>query len=163
TVARLGGDEFVIVLEGLRHNVHEAAARAKAVGEHILSLLSQTYLLDEIEHYSSPSIGITLFSQQAETVDALLKRADVAMYQAKAAGRNTLQFFDSDLQAARAARTALEAAMRLGRTQNQFRLYYQPQVDGEGRIPGAEALLRWRHPHKGMISPAQFIPLAEQS
>ena len=163
TVARLGGDEFVIVLEGLSQNVHEAAARAKAVGEHVLSLLSQTYLLDEIEYYSSPSIGITLFSQQAETVDALLKRADVAMYQAKSAGRNTLQFFDSELQASLAARTTLDADMRLGLTQNQFMLYYQPQVDGEGRITGAEALLRWRHPQKGMVSPAEFIPLAEQS
>jgi diguanylate cyclase (GGDEF)-like protein/PAS domain S-box-containing protein len=163
TVARLGGDEFVIVLEGLSVNVHEAAARAKAVGEHILSLLSQTYLLDEIEHYSSPSIGITLFSQHAETVDALLKRADVAMYQAKAAGRNTLQFFDSELQASLAARTALEADMRLGLAQQQFLLHYQPQVDGEGHITGAEALLRWQHPLKGMISPADFIPLAEQS
>lgn len=163
TVARLGGDEFVVVLESLGNNVHEAAARAKAVGEHILSLLSQTYLLDEIEHYSTPSIGITLFSQHAETVDVVLKRADVAMYQAKAAGRNTLQFFDSDLQASLAARTALETDMRLGLTQEQFMLFYQPQVDGEGRITGAEALLRWHHPVKGMISPADFIPLAEQS
>ena len=163
TVARLGGDEFVVVLEGLSQNVHEAAGRAKAVGEHILSLLSQTYLLDDIEHYSSPSIGITLFSQQAETVDALLKRADVAMYQAKAAGRNTLQFFDSELQASLAARTALEADMRLGLAQQQFMLFYQPQVDGEGHITGAEALLRWHHPERGMVSPAEFIPLAEQS
>ncbi|MGB3609012.1 MAG: PAS domain S-box protein [Cellvibrio sp.] len=163
TVARLGGDEFVVVLEGLSQNIHEAAARAKAVGEHILSLLGQTYLLEDTEHYSSPSIGITLFSQQAETVDALLKRADVAMYQAKAAGRNTLQFFDSELQESLAARTALEADMRLGLAQNQFMLYYQPQVDGDGHVTGAEALLRWRHPSKGMVSPAEFIPLAEQS
>lgn len=163
TVARLGGDEFVVILEDLSHDVQEAAARAKAVGEHILSLLSQTYILEDIDYFSSPSIGITLFSTHEDTVDALLKRADVAMYQAKAAGRNNLQFFDSTLQASLAARTALEADMRMGLVQHQFLLYYQPQVNAAGQITSAEALVRWQHPEKGMISPMDFIPLAEQS
>lgn len=163
TVARLGGDEFVIVLEDLDHDTQEAASCARLVGENILALLSQTYLLNGVEHYSSPSIGITLFNKSIETVDALLKRADVAMYQAKAAGRNTLQFFDSDLQASLAARTLLEADMRLGLAQGQFLLHYQPQVDGEGKVIGVEALLRWQHPLNGMVPPVDFIAVAEQS
>lgn len=163
TVARLGGDEFVIVLEDLSADVQEAAATAKKSGELVLAVLRQSYRLGRSEYFSSPSIGITLFGQRPETVDTLLKRADVAMYQAKSAGRNTLQFFDSALQASLEARTELEADMRLGIHQQQFSLYYQPQVDGNKRVFGAEALLRWQHPRRGMVSPAEFIPLAEQS
>jgi diguanylate cyclase (GGDEF)-like protein/PAS domain S-box-containing protein len=163
TVARLGGDEFVVVLENLNVDIQEAAATAQKTGEMVLAVLRQSYQLGPSEYFSSPSIGITLFSQQQETVDTLLKRADVAMYQAKSAGRNTLQFFDSALQASLEARTVLEADMRLGLHQQQFFLYYQPQVDGAGHVFGAEALLRWQHPVRGMVSPAEFIPLAEQS
>lgn len=163
TVARLGGDEFVIVLEDLSADLQEAASAAKKIGELVLAALRQTYTIGRSEYFSSPSIGITLFNQQLETVDTLLKRADVAMYQAKSAGRNNLQFFDSVLQASLEVRTALEADMRSGLMQKQFLLYYQPQVDIRGQVTGTEALLRWQHPLRGMVSPAEFIPLAEQS
>jgi diguanylate cyclase (GGDEF)-like protein/PAS domain S-box-containing protein len=163
TVARLGGYEFVVMLEDLSHNAREAAAQAKLVGEKILSLLGRPYAVAGREHHSTPSIGATLFSDNEDSVDELLKQADIAMYQAKAAGRNTLRFFDPDMQAALAARALLEAALRLGIHERQFVLHYQPQVDGSGRIIGAEALLRWQHPERGMVSPAQFIPVAEET
>jgi EAL domain-containing protein (putative c-di-GMP-specific phosphodiesterase class I) len=113
-------------------------------------------------HHSTPSIGATLFNDGVNTVEELLKQADIAMYQAKSAGRNTLRFFDPDMQAVLTVRADLEAALRLGIQSHQFVLHYQPQVNGKGII-GAEALIRWEHPQRGMISPAQFIPLAEET
>jgi diguanylate cyclase (GGDEF)-like protein/PAS domain S-box-containing protein len=163
TVARLGGDEFVVMLEGLNENYQEAATQAKFVGQKILSVLNQPYKLAEIEYQSSSSIGITLFGNAVVSVDDLLKQADLAMYQAKAAGRNTLRFFDPDMQAVVMARASLESDLRIGVMSNQFLLYYQPQVDGNGHITGAEALIRWQHPRRGMVSPAEFIPAAEES
>ena len=163
TVARQGGDEFVVVLEGLSESSQEAAAQAKTIGEKILATLNHTYLLAGYEYHSTLSIGITLFNAHQDTVDELLKQADISMYQAKAAGRNALRFFDPDMQAAVAARATLEADLRQGLPRNQFLLYYQPQVDGEGHPTGAEALVRWQHPQRGLISPAEFIPLAEET
>jgi diguanylate cyclase (GGDEF)-like protein/PAS domain S-box-containing protein len=162
TVARLGGDEFVVMLEDLSENPREAAAQAKGVGEKILVALNQPYSIVGRVQHSTPSIGITLFADTADTVDELLKQADIAMYQAKAAGRNTLRFFDPQMQAALAARAVLEAALRLAIQGRQFILHYQPQVDGT-RVIGAEALLRWRHPERGVVPPAEFIPLAEET
>jgi len=164
TVARLGGDEFAVLLADLGDTAHEAALRSGAVGEKILAALRQPFDLDGEVHHSSISMGVTLFSGQdaAETVNELLKRADLAMYQAKAAGRDTLCFYEPAMQASVTARAALEADMRTALAQGQFVLYYQPQWERE-RIVGAEALLRWLHPHDGFVSPAQFIPLAEQS
>ncbi len=162
TVARQGGDEFVVVLEDLGDTPEDAAARAEEAAQKILQALREPYTLDGEAHHSSLSMGITVFSGMRETVDELLKRADLAMYQAKSAGRDTLRFYDPQMQAAVSARAALEADMRAGLAQGQFELYYQPQVDN-GRITGAEALLRWRHPRDGFVSPAQFIPLAEES
>jgi diguanylate cyclase (GGDEF)-like protein len=163
TVARLGGDEFVAVLENLSVNPREAARQAESVGEKVLLNLSQSYLLDGLEHYSTPSIGITMFDRKHDSIDELMKRADMAMYQAKAAGRNTLRFFDPEMQAAVAARNALEADMRLGLLDKQFILNYQPQLDAQGVITGAEAFIRWQHPKQGLVSPAAFIPLAEET
>ena len=163
TVARLGGDEFVVMLEDLTDNASEAANSAETVGEKILSALNQTYQLKDRLHHSSPSIGVTLFSDHQESIEELLKRADVAMYQSKAAGRNTLRFFDPETQAAVSARAALEVELRTAIVDQQFLLHYQPQLDGKGRVLGAEALVRWRHPERGMVSPAEFIPLAEES
>ena len=162
TIARQGGDEFVVVLESLGDNPEEAAARSEEVGQRILSVLREPYALEGGEHHSSISMGITIFSGMRETVDELLKRADLALYQAKDTGRDTLRFYDPKMQAVVSARAALELDMRVGLAQGQFELYYQPQID-RGRITGAEALLRWRHPRDGFVSPAHFIPLAEET
>ncbi|MCX7174101.1 MAG: EAL domain-containing protein, partial [Proteobacteria bacterium] len=163
TVARLGGDEFVVMLEDLSENDREAATQTETVGEKILLTLNQHYQLASYPHHSTPSIGVALFADQHETVDDLLKRADMAMYQAKAAGRNTLRFFDPEMQAVVTRRAALEADLRVAILQDQFLLYYQAQVVDAGRLTGAEALLRWRHPERGIVSPAEFIPLAEDT
>ena len=163
TVARLGGDEFVVMLEDLSENPEDAAGQIKAVGEKILANLNQPYAIASQEHHGTASIGATLFGESRGSVDDLLKQADFAMYQAKAEGRNTLRFFDPDLQAAVKARTVLEAELRQAIKKGQFVLHYQPQVDGEGRLIGAEALLRWQHPERGLVPPAEFIPLAEET
>lgn len=163
TVARLGGDEFVMMIEGLSSIPEEAAAQSKLIGEKILRALNQPYPLANREHHSTPSIGVTLFSDQKDNIDELLKRADLAMYKAKQAGRNTLRFFDPDMQEAVAVRTAMESDMRIGLKNGQFVVYYQPQVDSTGELTGVEALLRWKHPIRGMISPGEFIPVAESS
>jgi diguanylate cyclase (GGDEF)-like protein/PAS domain S-box-containing protein len=163
TVARLGGDEFVVMLEDLSKSPQEAAAQAEIVGEKILVALAAPCLLAGHEHHSTGNIGVTLFSEHRETGDDLLKRADLAMYQAKAAGSNTLRFFDPQMQAAVTARIALEADLRRGVREGQFVLHYQPQVDGEARLTGAEALVRWQHPRRGLVPPAEFISLAEET
>ena len=163
TVARLGGDEFVLMLEGLHADMSLAASEAEGIARKILGLLNQPYLLAGREHNSSPSIGVALFGQADDTVDELLKRADLAMYRAKIEGRNTLRFFDPQMQAAVLARASLEADLRVGLQREELALYFQPVVNGSGRMVGAEALVRWRHPQRGMVSPADFIPVAEQS
>ena len=163
TVARLGGDEFVVMLEDLSGNPLEAAQQAEVVGAKILSALNLNYQLASYEHRSTPSIGITLFGELNEGIDEPLKRADLAMYQAKAAGRNTLRFFDPQMQDVVTARAALEDGLREALTNHQFLLHYQAQVDSNGKTTGAEALVRWMHPKRGMVSPAEFIPLAEET
>ena len=163
TVARLGGDEFVVVLQGLHAQLPEAAAEAEAVAQKLLVSLNGTYSLDVCEIHSTPSIGITLFCDAQQSVQELLKRADLAMYQAKAQGRNMLCFFDPAMQLAASARSALEGDIRQGLLREEFLLHYQPVVDESGRVLGAEALVRWLHPQRGMVSPAEFIPLAEQT
>ena len=162
TVARQGGDEFVVLLEDLSGNPQETAARSEEVGRRILAALRVPYELEGDAHHTSISMGITVFTGMRETVDELLKRADLALYQAKDAGRDTLRFYDPQMQAAVSARAALELDMRTGMASGQFELYYQPQIDN-GRITGAEALMRWRRPQGGFVSPAEFIPLAEDT
>jgi len=151
TVSRLGGDEFVVMLEDLSENPQEAAAQTKAVGEKILTTLSRHYIVAGHVHHSTPSIGATLFNDGVSSVDELLKQADIAMYQAKSAGRNTLRFFDPDMQAVLTVRADLEAALRFGIQNHQFVLHYQPQVNGDCII-GAEALIRWEHPQRAVHS-----------
>ena len=163
TVARLGGDEFVIMLEDLSEESIEAAMQAEVVGEKILTALNLGYQLAGIEHRSTPSIGITLFGETLESIEEPIKRADLAMYQAKSAGRNTMRFFDPKMQAVVAAHVALEDALRKAIVDDQFLLHYQVQVTHDGQLTGAEALLRWTHPVRGMVSPAEFIPLAEET
>ena len=164
TVARLGSDEFVVMLENLSENEIEAATQAETVGESILGTFKQDFQLDYGAHHATPSIGTTLFGDESlESSEQPLKRAELAMFQAKAAGRNMLRFFDARMQAEVSSRAALEADLREAVQQQQLELYYQPQVIGGGRITGVEALLRWRHPRRGMVSPAEFIPLAEET
>jgi diguanylate cyclase (GGDEF)-like protein/PAS domain S-box-containing protein len=166
TVARFGGDEYVLLLEALGASLEEASARASAAGELILDSLNQPYQLGEYQHCSTPSIGITLFSDsQNEGADTgtLLMQADLAMYQAKAAGRNAMRFFVPAMQEAAAARMSTEAELRRALRDDEFELHYQPQVDRDGRIAGVEALLRWRHPARGLVAPTEFVPLAEET
>lgn len=162
TLARHGGDEFVVVLKDLGANPQEAATHAEEVGQKILAALREPFQLGGGEaRHTTLSIGISVFQGLRESVDELLKRSDLAMYEAKAAGRDTLRFFDPQMQAVVSARVALEADMRAGLDAGQFELFYQPKVV-HGRITGAEALVRWRHPERGFIPPSQFIPLAEE-
>ena len=163
TVARLGGDEFVVLLEDLKAETGEAAVQAELTAEKILGALNQPYRLEGYEHISTPSIGVTLFRGGDDAVDDVLKRADLAMYQAKAAGRNTIRFFDPIMQAAVRHRLGLEADLRNAARSNEFVLYYQAQVDRNGQQTGAEALIRWEQPNRGLVSPAEFIPLAEET
>ena len=163
TVARFGGDEFVVMLESLAPDVQSAASQTETIADKLLASLNQPFALDGGQHYSTPSIGITLFGDERLTVDELLKRADLAMYQAKAAGRNTQRFFDPDMQAAVNARSNLEADLRQGLARGELLVHYQPVVNHQSQLLGAEALVRWRHPERGMISPGDFIPLAEQT
>jgi diguanylate cyclase (GGDEF)-like protein/PAS domain S-box-containing protein len=161
--ARVGGDEFVALVEDLSENRHEAAALAKKTGEAILAALNAPYALPCGVRHSSPSIGVAMFSGGGDTCEELLKQADIAMYEAKAAGRNALRFFDPDMQATLAVRAEAEAALRLAIRERRFVLYYQPQVDCDGEWIGAEALLRWAHPERGLVAPGEFIPLAEET
>lgn len=163
SVARLGGDEFVVVLESLSSRVNEAVLQAERVGEKIRAALNQPYQLNQYAHHTTPSIGIVLFHGHQENIDNLLKYADTAMYQAKAAGRNAIRFYDPDMQAALEARVQMEEELRCALDNGEFRLYYQIQVDNGRRPIGAEVLLRWVHPEQGLISPLQFIPLCEET
>jgi diguanylate cyclase (GGDEF)-like protein/PAS domain S-box-containing protein len=163
TVARLGGDEFVVLLENLSDSIGDAAPEAEAVGEKILATLNRSYMLGNYEYRSTASVGLTLSCRQPGEVDELLKQADLAMYQAKGAGRNTLRFFDPAMQAAVAARVGLEADLHRAIRDEQFVLHFQPQVNRDGAVTGAEVLVRWQHPTRGLIAPGQFIPLAEET
>ena len=163
TVARLGGDEFVVMLEDHSEDLTVATGQARVVAEKVLAVLAQPHQLDNYTHISTSSIGVTLFGDLHESIEEPLKRADMAMYQAKAAGRNTLRFFDPSMQRVIAERASLEQDLRDGLVLGQFSLVYQPQVSIGGKSYGAEALLRWLHPVRGQVSPAEFIPLAEDT
>ena len=163
TLARLGGDEFVLLLNGLSPEPAEAAQQAEAVAHKILTTLAQPYALGAHQYQNTVSIGITMFSDPHSTQEELLKRADMAMYRAKADGRNTLCFFNPEMQAQVLARAALEADLREGLKLGHFLLHYQPQADDQGRLLGAEALVRWQHPARGLVMPGEFIPVAEAS
>lgn len=162
TVARLGGDEFVIILEDLSQIPEVAAAQSRTVGAKILAAIDQQYVLEGRECHTTSSMGITVFGNQSESTNEVLQQADIAMYQAKAAGRNTMFFFAPALQASVNARAAMEKDLRLAIRENQFSLYYQPQLD-RGILTGAEALIRWKHPMRGLMAPKDFVPLAEET
>ncbi|HLP96973.1 MAG TPA: PAS domain S-box protein [Sideroxyarcus sp.] len=163
TVARLGGDEFVVLIEGVSHDEQDALRKVATVAEKIRESLARPYKLKEHEHHSSPSIGITLYHDSEKSVDTLLKHADLAMYQAKNSGRNAVRFFDPVMQDNAERHDELEEDLHHALERGELRLYYQVQVDAEQRPVGAEALLRWQHPQRGLVSPDQFIHVAEES
>lgn len=163
TVARLGGDEFVVMLEGLSADEVSSAEQTEAVGEKMLATLSQPYQLAGHEYHNTSSIGAVLFSGHQQSVDTLLQQADIAMYQVKQSGRNNLRFFDPQMQHAISVRAELESELRKALEKHQFQLFYQIQVDAMNQPLGAEALIRWIHPERGLVSPVQFIPLAEET
>jgi diguanylate cyclase (GGDEF)-like protein/PAS domain S-box-containing protein len=163
TVARLGGDEYVVILVELSEDPIEAATQVKEVGKKLLNVLNEPYQLVGHEYRNTPSIGVTLFNKQQHSIDEMLKQADIAMYEAKKSGRNTLRFFDPNMQEAINTRVSLEKELLVAIKQEQFQLYYQIQVDDERGILGAEALIRWNHPVRGLVSPEEFIPLAEET
>ncbi len=163
TVARFGGDEFVVMLVGLGARAQDAAVQAEAVGGKILAALNRGYQLNELSYHGTPSIGATLFGCDPVTVEDVIKQVELAMYKAKGLGRNALHFYDPALEAAVMARAALEADLRRAVQERQFLLHYQAQVLDDGRVTGAEALVRWQHPQRGLVPPAEFIPLAEET
>ena len=163
TVARLGGDEFVVMLTDLSRDRDEAAAQARRVGEKLQHSLHQPYTLGTHVHHSACSIGATLFGAAEQSAAELLRQADIAMYEVKAQRGNGLCFFDPQMQTLISQRAQLESDLQRALQDGQLMLHYQPQFTLDGRIVGAEALLRWRHPTRGMVSPAEFIPVAEES
>jgi len=171
TVARFGGDEFVIILEGLEPS-GMAALQAEAVASKLLERLVAPVSLEVKradgsvnvrQHHCSASMGIALFVDDSVDITELLKRADTAMYQAKAAGRNALRFFDANIQTQVSEHAELEADLHVALAQQQFVVHYQPQVAIDGRLNGAEALVRWQHPQRGLLLPGLFITLAEET
>ena len=164
SVARFGGDEFAVILEQLSTDRDEAVRQALRVGEKIRAALTRPYRLAEHAHHTTVSIGVTLFGDEpGDTPDDVMKRADLAMYQAKDAGRGTVRAFDPSMRAAIQSRVALEADLREALDRGEVVPHYQPQVDASGRLVGAEALARWIDPRRGPVSPAEFIPVAEES
>lgn len=163
TVARLGGDEFVVLLVGLSHQPIEHAATTLMIGEKITTAMNKPFQLKTCEYHITISTGITLFSGQDQPMEELMKQADIAMYQSKAAGRNTLRFFDPKMQQTITDRVTLEHELVQALKLDQFTLYYQVQVDDSNNPIGAEALIRWFHPERGMMSPLQFITIAEEN
>lgn len=163
TVARPGGDEFVVMLCSLSDQPIEAATQTETIGDNILASLSKPYQLDKNTYRCTASIGVTLFYGAQHSTDDLMKQADIAMYQAKKAGRNIMRFFDIQMQEIISARVSLDGELQNALEFQQLYLHYQIQVDTSHRPLGAEALIRWMHPTRGLVSPAQFIPLAEET
>jgi diguanylate cyclase (GGDEF)-like protein/PAS domain S-box-containing protein len=171
TIARLGGDEFVMVINSLDKYAAKAANQVMKLAEKLREILSKPYQLAvslnqsqvAITYHSSASIGVVLFLGRSSSTEELMKYADLAMYEAKRSGRNAVCIFDPGMQTDIIVRASLEADMRIGLQEKQFLLHYQPQVNADGQLMGSEALVRWQHPVLGMVSPADFIPLAEES
>jgi EAL domain-containing protein (putative c-di-GMP-specific phosphodiesterase class I) len=163
TVARMGGDEFIVMLEDLSEQMLEAANQTEAVANKILFALSQPYELAAHKYRITSSIGATLFNKEHEQIDEILKQSDIAMYQSKTAGCNGLRFFDPEMQVNINARVTLESELHSAIANRQFELYYQVQVDRDRRAVGAEALIRWHHPRRMLVSPVEFIPFAEET
>jgi len=163
TVARLGGDEFVLIVTNLPGNTQEAANQTEQLGQMVLAALEQTYWLGSISHHITASIGATLFHGHQTLLEDVLKQADLAMYQSKDKGRNALSFFDPAMQTTVLNHSALAQDLRHALADKQFELHYQPLLNLDERVAGAEALIRWKHPERGMVPPAEFIPVAEET
>ncbi|HGY9624513.1 EAL domain-containing protein [Pseudomonas juntendi] len=162
TVARMGGDEFTLLLQP-RASREMALNRAIHVAENILGSLVRPFVLENREFFVTASIGIALSPQDGSELSQLMKNADTAMYHAKERGKNNFQFYQADMNASALERLELESDLRHALEQNEFILYYQPQFSGDGkRLTGAEALLRWRHPRRGLVPPGDFIPVIEE-
>lgn len=162
-VARLGGDEFVVLIENTPEKPLDPLTAAQVVSQRVLDALGEPYVLPGYLHHSTCSVGVTLFGKNPSSVNELLKQADLAMYQAKAAGRNAVRFFDPEMQAVATANAALAADLRQAWRDNHLKIEYQPQVGMDGRMTGVEALLRWEHPTRGVVQPDEFIPTAEET
>ena len=163
TVATSGGDDFFILLPDLGTDIQQAETLVKALGDWILASFMAPFVVGPTQCRTSPSIGVTLFGHPQDTVEEILKQVDLAMYEAKRAGRNTLRFFDAQVQAAVVAEAALEADLRMALERGEFRLHYQIQVDEASTPIGAEALVRWQHPQRGLLAPGAFIGTAEKT
>jgi len=163
TVARLGGDEFVVLLEELAYDLNEATRQIDHIGRQILQSIGQPFEFGSVVHHCTASIGAVPFFDHDWTADSVLKAADLSMYKAKEAGKNRLCFFDTAMQVEVEQRAILEREMREALVQRQFTLHYQPQVDRDGQKLGAEALIRWQHPERGLVQPGEFIRLAEDT
>jgi diguanylate cyclase (GGDEF)-like protein len=163
TAARLGGDEFVVLLPHLGLDSEIALVRSRAISRRIQSALTRIYNVMGYELHITPSIGIAIFPEQGESAEEILRHADAAMYRAKSSGRNGVSFYLPSLQMQADHRLELEKDLRKALEYNQLELHYQPQLDHQGRVTGLEALARWAHPQRGMISPVEFIPVAEES
>ena len=163
TLARQGGDEFVVMLSGLNADRAQAAQQARIVAEKILLRLAEPYQLGASRYQTTVSIGVAMFGDALCNHEDLFKQADLAMYRAKADGRNTVRFFDVEMQAQVTQRIAMESDLRRALERGEFCLHYQPQVDAQGRREGMEALVRWQHPERGLVPPMAFIPVAESS
>ncbi|WP_044409100.1 putative bifunctional diguanylate cyclase/phosphodiesterase [Thiomicrospira microaerophila] len=162
-IARIGGDEFVVVLDALGSDQEQAASKAEQAAEQLRAYLNQPYFIKGERYFSTPSMGIVLFTGKNETIEDLLKQSETAMYNAKSNGRNRISFYDPMMQQVLVERAAMEVALREAIEQSQFELFYQPQVDQAQLVVGAEALIRWHHPERGQVSPGDFIPLAEET
>lgn len=163
TIARLGGDEFVVIIEELDHGMNQAASQAKRVAEKIAATLAKPYRMQGKEYHCSGSVGVSLFDGSETESDEVLRHADMAMYQAKTSGRKSVRFFDPAMQSELERRSETERELHHALERGDFSLYYQKKVDGNGKAIGAEALIRWMHPEKGVISPSSFIPLCEET
>jgi diguanylate cyclase (GGDEF)-like protein/PAS domain S-box-containing protein len=163
TVARLGGDEFVVMVDDLSTDPKTATQKLRALADKVLATLREPFQVAGHQHHATSSIGVAAFLGQKDDVVELLKQADLAMYQAKSLGRNNVCFFDPELQARMGASAAISADLRVGLAEQQFVVYYQPQVDRQGVVVGVEALVRWQHPKRGLVMPGDFIPVAEDT
>jgi diguanylate cyclase (GGDEF)-like protein len=163
TAGRLGGDEFLVMLKNLDQDPLKAAMETKTIGNNIIAFLNQPYLLDTHEYFISVSIGAVIFDHNSKSSEDLLKQADIAMYKAKKVSPGNMLFFDSEMQNALNTQASVEIDLRKALENNEFQLYYQIQMDGSQHPSGAEALIRWIHPKRGLVQPDQFIPMAEES
>jgi diguanylate cyclase (GGDEF)-like protein/PAS domain S-box-containing protein len=163
TVARLGGDEFVILLEELEPHAEEAAAQVERIGSKLLNALRDPYQVNGQRFHNSASLGVVLFNDESKTADELMQQADLSMYNAKASGKNSLRFYDPQMQVAVSMRLKLERDIRRGLAEGEFELFLQAQTNAQGTLEGAEALVRWQHPEQGLLGPGTFIPAAEHS